>query len=194
MADSYRGVNALCEILGRCPDKSRYDLINWACLSLGLVLESTGLERGQGRLGNSHYWDLTVDDLRKRLVRLISETGVMEQVAAGGVIAFLISFYRRESDPNKRPGVVRKHCEVIEGLEYQLSLSVSQRKDNMSDEELENSMTEAKDILHRYEARRQDTEEALGFLQQETKDTFTDELWGRIMSDERGRPQRRRRY
>ncbi len=186
MADSYRGVNALCEILGRCPDKSRYDLINWACLSLGLVLESTGVERGNGRPGNCHYWDLTVDDLRKRLVRLISETGVMEQVAAGGVIGFLISFYRRASDPNKRPGFVQEYCEVIEGLEYELSLSVSQRKDNMSDEELENSMTEAKDMLHRYEARRQDAEEALRFLQQETKDTFTGEFWGRIMSDERG--------
>lgn len=194
MADSYRGVNALCEILVRCPDKSRYDLINWACLSLGLVLESTGLERGQGRLGNSHYWDLTVDDLRKRLVRLISETGVMEQVAAGGVIAFLISFYGRISDPNRMSGFVRKQYDVIEGLEYELSLSVARRKDNMSDEELENSVTETKDMLHRLEARRRDAEEALRFLQQETEDTFTGEFWGRIMSDERGRPQRRRRY
>jgi len=118
----------------------------------------------------------------------------MEQVAVGGVIAFLIWFYRSESDPNKRRVFVQEYCEVTERLEYELSLSVARRKDNMSDEELENSMTEAKDRLHRYDARRQDAEEALCFLQQETEDTFTDELWGRIMSDKRGRPQRRRRY
>lgn len=186
MADSYKGVNALCEILDRCPDKPRYDLINWACLSLGLLLESTGLERGKGRSDNCHYWDLTVADLGKRLVRLISETGVYEQVAVEGVIAFLFSFYRRESDLNAMPGVVREHLNVIEGLQYEFSLSVSQRNGNMSDEELDNSMTKAKDMLHRCEVRRQHAEEALCFLQQETKDTFTDEFWEPILNDRGG--------
>ncbi len=186
MADSYKGVNALCEILDRCPDNRRYDVINWACLSLGLALESTGLEPGKGRPDNCHYWDSTVDDLGKRLVRLICKTGVREQVAVEGVIAFLISFYRRESDLNKMTGVARKHLDVIEGLQYELSLSVSQRNGNMSDEELENSMTETKDMLHRCEVRRQHAEEALCFLQRETKDTFTDEFWERRMDDRYG--------
>lgn len=97
------------------------------------MLESTGLERGKERPENCHYWDLTVDDLGKRLVRLISKTGVREQVAVEGVIAFLISFYRRESD-----------------------------------------------------LRRQHAEEALCFLQRETKDTFTDEFWERRMNDRYG--------
>ncbi len=186
MAYSYKGVNALCQILDRCPDNRRNDVINWACLSLGLALDSTGLEPGKGRPDNCYYWDSTVDDLRKRLVRLICKTGVREQVAVEGVIAFLTSFYRRESDLNRMPGVVREHLDVIEGLQYELSLSVSQRNGNMSDEELENSMTKAKDMLHRCEVRRQHAEEALCFLQKETKDTFTDEFWERRMDDRYG--------
>ena len=53
----------------------------------------------------------------------------------------------------------------------------------MSDEELRDFITKVEDMSSGCEARQQDAEKALHFLQQEAKDTFTDEFWERILLD-----------
>ena len=183
MANNHKAVDALCDILDRSPSERKYDLIFFACFSVGLSMEPTGLEPTKGRTLKYLHWDFTLHDLRKRLVQLVDEIELLEQVVVEGVLAFLISFYRKQADPNETPRFVQNHLGLIENLKQQLCLPASERKNKMSNEELEDFITKAEDMLGSCEARRQDAEEALHFLQQEAKDTFTDEFWERLLID-----------
>lgn len=183
MSSNHKAVDALCQILDRSPSERKYDLIFFACSSVGLSMESTGLEPTKERKLKDLHWDFTLDDLRQRLVQLVDEIGILEQVVVEGVLAFLISFYRRLADPNETPRVVMNHLGMIENLKKQLCLPASERKNKMSDKELKDFIAKVQDMLGDCEARRQDAEEALNFLQQEANNTFTDEFWKRILFD-----------
>jgi len=183
MAKNHKALDALCDILDRSPSERKYDFIFYACHSVGLSMEPTGLEPTKERKLRDLHWDFTLDDLRKRLVQLVDQIGLLEQVVVEGVLAFLISFYRKLADPNETPRVVQNHFDMIENLKQQLSLPPSERRSDMSDEELKNSITMFEDALSGCEARRQSAEGALDFLQQEAKDTFTDEFWKEILHD-----------
>lgn len=183
MAKNHKALDALCDILDRSPSGRKYDFIFYACYSVGLSMEPTGLEPTKERKLRDLHWDFTLGDFRKRLVQLVDEFGLLEQVVVEGVLAFLISFYRKLADPNETPRVVQNHLGMIENLKQQLRLPASERRSKMSDEELKDFITKVEDMLGGCEARREDAEEALHFLQQEAKDTFTDEFWKEILHD-----------
>ena len=181
MVSNHKAVDALCDILERSPSERKYDLITFACFGVGLSMDPTGLEPTKERKLSTLYWDLTLEDLKKRLVQLVDEFGLLEQVVVEGVLAFLISFYRTQADPNETPRVIQNHLGMIEHLKQELCLPASERKNKMGDKELNDFITKVEHMLEGCDERRQEAEKALHFLQQEAKDTFTDEFWKSIM-------------
>jgi len=177
MGNKHKAVDGLCDILNRFPSEQKYNLVFFACFSVGLSRDPTGLEPTEKRKLEHLHWDFTLDDLRKRLVQLVDEHDLLEQMVVEGVLAFLISFYRKLADPNDKPRIVQNHLDLIEGLKEQLRLPISQRKSNVSDEHLRHCIARLEKMLAGIETRWEDAEQTLHFLQQEAKDTFTDEFW-----------------
>jgi len=183
MGNNHKGIDALSAIIDRSSSKQKYELICFACSSVGLSMEPTGLKPTRERTLRELHWDFTLDDLRKRLVQLVDEIGLIEQVVVEGVLAFLISVHRTQADSDRTPRFVQNHLNTIEHLKQQLCLPASERENEMSDEELKAFIAEVEDMLGGCEARQQDAQETLRFLQREVKDTFTDEFWKQILLD-----------
>ena len=187
-SDKHIAINLLCSILDRVPEKRRSDAITFACIAVGQSAERTGLKATRNRPIKHLFWDVTADDLRRRMVHLVDEVGVCQQAIVQGVIAFLDSHFARQSDPNFVERARQNLIKAIDDITADLELPVDQRKFQMSDLELHDLIQKTEDSLADSEQRRLGAQEALLFLREQAEAVFSQEFWVALTTLEIGDP------
>jgi hypothetical protein len=170
-------IELLCKLIDELPQPPRHDVTFWACAAVGKSPEPTGLEPLPHRTLGQLQWDLTTDDLRKRLSYLVEDVGLFQQTVVNGVISFLETWYSDMADKASAEEALNNYIRMIEHLDSQLTLRVADRQMNSSDDELREFRAKVADDSTRCEERRQGHEETLNLLREKVFAVFTPEVW-----------------
>jgi|GEM_PF-3289462 len=184
----HAAIEALCHILDDLPKARRADAIYRACLSVGQAPEPTGLEPDPNRKIRQLYWELTTKELRERLMELVNEVHIDEQLLVLGIVGSLDHHLAVHATPEYAERKRDKYLAALEKFERERKLPISQRQHQVNDDEIRDLIEKTKELAEQCELRRQQTEATLESLRQSVAKVLTEEFWQNFSSQRFWRP------
>ena len=167
----------LCEFISRIPEPDRFDAIFIGCTALGKSPDPTGLKATRDRTLAELHWDLTIDDLRARLVELAQKVGLDEQFLVEGTLSVLESHIAHRSSEEFTERARELNLNAIKFMESELTRHAEDRRQQMTDAELNDLILKTKEHVTRLDQDRRDAELLLRFFQQERRSLFDLSYW-----------------
>ncbi|AQT67800.1 hypothetical protein STSP2_00950 [Anaerohalosphaera lusitana] len=174
----YKAINDFCKIITQLPDKEMAEeVVYWACYAAGKLPEPTGLEPVPKRKMNAIFWDLTIEDLRNKLIELHEKYRIDQQLLILGELEFVKNHLIGIADPKK----LEKNRQLVEALEEQLKLPQNKRIECLADDSILGMMQTARDLISNFDQRRSKAENALSFIIDKQADHFTARYWSLLL-------------
>ena len=173
----YPAISLFCSIISDLPESSRRTTLTFTCSALGKFPDPTGIEVSPDRKIRHLYWDHETKDLYDRLVYLVEKVGLDEIFAVKGAISFVEYHFARWSDQGSSDSNVAAFRQLIDKLEHQLTLPVSQRDEKQTDEEIQDFIEKLLNNISTADMRVKDAEDTLQYLHSRFEETFTLQFW-----------------
>lgn len=170
-------IETFCHVIRRIPGEWAQFTVTVSGWVLGLHEEPTGLEDDGNRPVSHLYWDLSVDDVKGRMIELVEEGGLDEQMLVAGCLGCVDFRLYGYVDPASQEEASANRSRRLEEFRHMLTLPESERRPSMSDE----SLTKFIGFMEEADAKRNSTDEkvrdALEFFRSERDRLFTFEFW-----------------
>lgn len=168
---------AFNSILQDFPLRWQKDAPTWCGLALGTSPDPTGLEPTMDRTINQLYWDITVEDIVKRMVELVEETELDEQMVVMGTVAFIDHALLRYCDPENIERMNERNHRFVDFLREQRNLPIeSRRQQDMTDERLDDFIRKLEEAQDRTEVT-DSAQEALDWFRSEVDRLLNSKFW-----------------
>lgn len=123
-------------IVSELPKTVRRTALGFLCNALGRPAEPTGIPLSADRPVGHLYWDHEIDDLYGRLVELIEDVGLEEQLVVQGATTYITTHFGLWADPTFSKLNFEAFRTSIDRLRTQLELPIEHRDGRQSDDEI----------------------------------------------------------
>ena len=187
---THLAIQTLCTIIDGFPAARRDDAIRRTGLAVGRSADPTGIPTTADQPIKHLYWDLTIDELRDRMIQLVDEVGIDEATIVLGVIHNLDWHFERHADREFSDDCRDSHIATVNGLRADLEKPLDERDYRESDDGINDFIQKIKNEIENVEKSRQEAEDALHYLREKTADVFTWQFWHALTSHKLGDPKR----
>jgi len=170
-------ITAFCRVIAQLPEETRRTALGFLCTALGQSPDPTGIAFSPGRPIRHLCWDHETEDLYKRLVYLVEDVGVKEQLAVQGAVSYISTHFAQWADPTFSQSSAEGFRRTIDKMENELQLPVERRDGQRSDEEITDFIQRLHELIESAEARRQDAEDTHNHLSWKFEAAFTLQFW-----------------
>lgn len=184
-------ITAFCHVIAELPEETRRIALGFLCTALGQSRDPTGIPFSPDRPIRHLYWDHETEDLYKRLVYLVEDVGVKEQLAVQAAVSYISTHFAQWADPTFSQSSAGGFRRTIDKMENELQLPVERRGGQRSDEQITALIKHLHELIESAEARRQDAEDTHNHLSSSFEAAFTLQFWDVLnqLEVDRSRPQ-----